>query len=156
MSDRQDRPFGNDTINLEGVVIPEGEEASMHGLIAALGHEAVQVPALLVPEGADPPSNPYVYVGSTTSPRTNGTAGSPDGDPGAPASASAYNATDSELPRPAPPVPSLAQMSDTQMRPAMPALRGAKDAAARWRAMHRAAAFAQAPEDTMGDGSTGG
>lgn len=66
MSDAADRPFDHHTLELDATFVADAaDDTSARQLAAAaLGHDAVEIPAIVVPdEGGTAPGEPYIRLG---------------------------------------------------------------------------------------------
>lgn len=60
-----DRPFGFDTLDIQAVLVTEGDETSAH----PFGPDTVTVPVVLVPPGGQAPGGDYFCAGVVMRPR---------------------------------------------------------------------------------------
>jgi len=65
MPNNTERPFGRNTLKLHAVFVPEGaeDEISHAEIRSGVGSTPLMVPAVLVPEGGQPPRHPYINAG---------------------------------------------------------------------------------------------
>jgi len=142
MSADADRPFGPATLKLRAAFVPEDQKhlVSRASVTEVLGHDAVKLPAVFVPEGSDVvrPGHPYVRIGRCQfRPADDAGAGVKRGlgswvQQPQQAQPEAGDEAGKGAPPPPPPVPALARGRGDPLAAGIAAWRGTANPASAW------------------------